>query len=64
MSDKKKKRGRPIKDGSKRKDIHIRITDEQYEQIKFVCETRDISVTSALLEGLKLSYNLAKYSEK
>lgn len=53
-----------MKDGSKRKDIHIRITDEQYEQIKFICESRGISTTSALLEGLKLSYNLTKYSEK
>lgn len=31
MSDVKKKRGRPLKDGARRRDFHILVSDEEYE---------------------------------
>lgn len=61
MENVKKKRGRPRKEGARRNRVSFRMTDDELEMFKYVCEARNKSTTEVLLDSIKTSYNLEKY---
>ena len=56
-----KKRGRPVKDGSKRCRQQIRMTDEQSDMLDYICDMTGKTKTEVLLEGLRMQHNMVKF---
>ena len=52
-----RKRGRPIKVGSKRRRLYIRITDDEYEILCELSKIKNKSFTDILLDGLRRQYD-------
>ena len=57
----KRKRGRPIKDGARRNRVQIKMSDEELEMFKFVCNEEGENMTNAFLGAIKMKYDLLKY---
>lgn len=57
-----KRRGRPKSEGTKQKRIDIRLTENEYSMLEFVCDEIGITKTEAVREALRIYYNLKKYS--
>lgn len=60
MEETKKKRGRPSENGAKRKRINIRVTEDQYDSIKELCELEGESLTDYIMESVRIRSNLTK----
>lgn len=60
MEEIKKKRGRPSENGAKRKRINIRVTEDQYDSIKELCELEGESLTDYIMESVRIRSNLTK----
>lgn len=61
MEEEKRKRGRPKKGSSKSKSVCIRLSDEDFEMLEYICDKTGDSKTEAMLSALKTRYNLAKF---
>lgn len=59
----KKKRGRPKKNNSKTHRIHICLTDEEFENLKYVCSRKDKSMTDIVSNGIRMQANLCRCTE-
>ena len=55
-----KKRGRPIKQGAKRKKISVRIEGTDVEKLDFLVNDKGMTYTEVFKEGLKMTYNLKR----
>lgn len=60
MNGAKKKRGRPRENGSKNKKIQFRVTKEQYDSFKKLCDLEGESLTDYILESIRIRGNLTK----
>ncbi len=49
--------GRPKKDNSKQKEIHIRVTDAEFAEIESLAKKFKISKSEVILRGIKLLKN-------
>ena len=58
-----RKRGRPPKESSRKNRVQCKMTDEEYEMLRYVCERQGKTMTDVLLGGVRASYNLAKYKD-
>ena len=59
----KRKRGRPKKNNSKTHRIHICLTDEEFENLKYVCSRKDKSMTDIVSNGIRMQANLCRCTE-
>lgn len=59
----KRGRGRPRKEGSRNRQIRIRVTDEELISLEDVSYETGISVSDLLRIGMKMVYNQNKYGE-
>ena len=50
----KKKRGRPKKSITRKNDLTIRLTDEEYSDIQFVADSLGVSRTDSIIRGIRL----------
>ena len=55
-----KKRGRPIKQGAKRKKISVRIEGTDVEKLDYLINEKGMTYTEVFKEGLKMTYNLKR----
>ena len=60
----KRKRGRPKKGGTRHNRIQCKMTDDELRMLRYLCETKDKTVTDVVLDSIKMSFNLEKYREK
>lgn len=58
-----KKRGRPLKDGSKKFRCEIRMTEEERDMLKYLAYKTDMSQTDLVNKAIKMLYNLEKYRD-
>lgn len=59
-----KKRGRPSKGGRNRNHpILIRLADEEFENLKYVCSRKDKSMTDIISNGIRMQANLCRCTE-
>lgn len=64
MGEVKRKRGRPPKnEGTRHHRVQCKMTDEELKMLQYLCEVDGKNMTAALLDSIKMSYNLAKYRE-
>ena len=61
--DDKKRRGRPRKDGVRKNRVQIKMNDEELEMFRYVYETEGNTMTNAILDAIRVKYNLLKYSK-
>ena len=59
-----RKRGRPRKESSRKNRVQCKMTDDEYEMLRYLCDSQGKTMTDVLLGGVRTSYNLAKYKEK
>lgn len=60
----KRKRGRPkVGIGTRHNRVQCKMTDEELEMLQYLCEVDGKTMTAALLDSVRMSYNLAKYRE-
>ena len=59
--EKKRKRGRPIKENVLGEQINIRLGTEEREMLNFMCYKTGKTKTDIVRESLKVMYNLVKY---
>lgn len=60
----KKKRGRPGKGGRNRNHpILIRLTDDEFENLKYVCSKKGKSMTDIVSNGIRMQANLCRCTE-
>ena len=57
-------RGRPKKDGAKNKSITIRVTEEDFGKLEYLCSRTKLSKTEVLLKGLEMYSNWIKSVSK
>ena len=57
-------RGRPKKDGAKTKRITIRVTEEDFGKLEYLCSRTKLSKTEVLLKGLEMYSNWVKSVSK
>ena len=57
------KRGRPAKNEAKKYMFSFRLSKEESNQIDILAEKLNISRADVLRKGLKMVYNLTKYSD-
>ena len=57
-------RGRPGKDGAKTKRITIRVTEEDFGKLEYLCSRTKLSKTEVLLKGLEMYSNWIKSVSK
>ena len=57
-----KKRGRPAKIGVKRKKISVRIEGTDVEKLDYLIHEKGMTYTEVFKEGLKMTYNLRKFT--
>lgn len=62
--EKKSKRGRPRKSGSKSKRLGVRLTDSEYEELDRISKTYGVSKTDIVNRGLKLALGIVKVKGK
>lgn len=55
-----KKKGRPVKEGSRRNKCDIRLSDAEIEMLDFVSMRTGKTNSDVLREGLKTLYNLER----
>ena len=60
MSETKRRRGRPVIEDAKRKQIHLRVSDEFYDRVHKLSEEEGMSVTDYLIEGVRIREEAAK----
>ena len=58
-----RKRGRPSKNEAKKCMFSFRLSKEESNQIDILAEKLNISKADVLRKGLKMVYNLTKYSD-
>lgn len=59
----KRKRGRPKKEGGRRNRVQFKMTDKELEMLRYTCDSQNKTITEVILDGVKTTYNLAKYRE-
>lgn len=59
----KRKRGRPKKNNAKTHRIQICLTDEEFENLKYVCSRKDKSMTDIVSNGIRMQANLCRCTE-
>ena len=59
-----RKRGRPPKASSRKNRVQCKMTDDEFEMLRYLCESQKKTMTDVILGGLKTSYNLAKFKGK
>ena len=57
-------RGRPKKNGAKTKSITIRVTEEDFGMLEYLCSRTKLSKTEVLLKGLEMYSNWVKSVSK
>ena len=57
------KRGRPCKDGSKKRRFEIRLDEKNREMLEFLAEKTGKTKTDIMTNGLRMYYNLEKYRD-
>lgn len=57
-----KKRGRPAKIGAKRKKISVRVEGTDVEKLDYLINEKGMTYTEVFKEGLKMAYNLRKFT--
>ena len=55
--------GRPKKESTKTRGYRIRLTDEEYKRLAYLSYETDKSVAELIREGLRMVYNVYKYSK-
>ncbi len=50
------KMGRPKSDCPKQRTVGVRLTDMEYEELKEYASTQNLTITEAILKGLRLLY--------
>lgn len=61
MEEEKRGRGRPKKPDAKRNDFHVRLTDDELNQLKYVCDAEGKTISEVIINGIHSQYNLTKY---
>lgn len=61
MKELKRKRGRPKKGSTKNRDIHIRVTDSFYNELKELCDMDGKSMVDYITESIRNQGNLTRY---
>ena len=51
------KMGRPKSDSPKLKSVGVRLTDEDHEKLMKYASAHDLTITQALLKGIRLLFN-------
>lgn len=51
------KMGRPKSESPKLKTVGIRLSDEEYAELKKYASTHNLTITEALLKGMRLLFN-------
>ena len=59
-----RKRGRPLKDGSKRYRKMIRMTREEFEMLDLVAGVTGKTMTDILMDGLRMQYKMCEVQGK
>lgn len=57
-----KKRGRPPKVDSRKRQYRLRLTEKEYEKIEFLAIQRGKTFADILREGVDLLYNIENFS--
>ena len=57
-----KKRGRPIKADAKRRSVTVRVDGTDEEKLDYLINDRGMTYTEIFKMGLKMTYNLKKYT--
>ncbi|WP_130436408.1 plasmid mobilization protein [Cuneatibacter caecimuris] len=58
-----KKRGRPPKNDTKTDQYRLRLNDEERTMLEHLAEESGVSMSEILIRGLRMQYNLAKFSD-
>lgn len=56
-----KKRGRPSKENTKRAGYHIRLSDEEFQMVKAMCNQTGKTKSEIIRNSIKICYNLKLY---
>lgn len=54
-------RGRPLKDGARRSEVKVRLTDEEREMLDFMSATDGKNMSDIIRDSIKMYHNLVKY---
>lgn len=57
-----KKRGRPLKEDAKRRSVTVRVDRTDEEKLDYLIKDRGMTYTEIFKMGLKMTYNLKKYT--
>ena len=57
-----KKRGRPLKADAKRRSVTVRVDRTDEEKLDYLINDRGMTYTEIFKMGLKMTYNLKKYT--
>lgn len=57
-----KKRGRPPKEDAKRRIISVRVKGTDIEKLEYLVKEKGMTYTDVFEEGLKMTYNLKKFT--
>mgnify|MGYP002520591634 FL=1 len=57
-----KKRGRPVKPDAKRRSVTVRVDRTDEEKLDYLVNDRGMTYTEIFKMGLKMTYNLKKYT--
>lgn len=58
-----KKRGRPLKEGSKHNQYRLRMTDKDLEMLEYMSEKKGLSKADIIRNSLQMYYSLLKYQD-
>lgn len=57
-----KKRGRPLKEDAKRRVISVRVKGTDIEKLEYLVREKGMTYTDVFEQGLKMTYNLKKFT--